>query len=60
MKIGLTLPHLGSTAKRENIIRLAVDAEAEGINSLWVADRLVWPLNPQTPYLVLNVTEHAS
>jgi len=50
MKIGLTLPHLGSTANRENIIRLAVDAEAEGIDSLWVADRLVWPLNPQTPY----------
>ena len=35
-------------------------AETEDINSLWVADRLVWPLNPQTPYLVLNVTEHAS
>jgi probable F420-dependent oxidoreductase len=50
MKIGLTLPHLGSIARRENIIRLAVDAEAEGIDSLWVAERLLWPLNPQTPY----------
>ena len=50
MKIGLTLPHLGSKARRENIIRLAVDAETEGIDSLWVADRLLWPLNPQTPY----------
>lgn len=50
MKIGLTLPHLGSIARRENIIRLAVDAEAEGFDSLWVAERLLWPLNPQTPY----------
>jgi alkanesulfonate monooxygenase SsuD/methylene tetrahydromethanopterin reductase-like flavin-dependent oxidoreductase (luciferase family) len=46
-------PHttsLGSIARRENIIRLAVDAEAEGFDSLWVAERLLWPLNPQTPY----------
>ena len=50
MKIGLTLPHLGSVARRENIIRLAVDAETEGIDSLWVAERQLWPLNPQTPY----------
>src|SRR5438132_13336049 len=50
IKIGHKLPHLGSTAKQENIIQLAVDAEAESIDSLWVADRLVWPLNPQTPY----------
>jgi hypothetical protein len=82
MKIGLTLPHLGSIARRENIIRLAEDAEAEdaeaeaedaeaedaeaedaeaedaeaedaeaeGFDSLWVAERLLWPLNPQTPY----------
>jgi len=41
MKIGLTLPHLGSIVNRENIIRLGVDAEAEGINSLSVAERLV-------------------
>jgi len=53
MKIGLTLPHLGSVARRENIIRLAVDAEAEGIDSLLVAERLLWPLNHKHPINLL-------
>src|SRR5918996_5973529 len=51
MKIGLALPHLGPDATKENIIKLAVDAENEGFDSLWVAERLLWPLKPQTPYV---------
>ena len=51
MKIGLALPHLGPDATRENIVKLAVDAEKEGFDSLWVAERLLWPLKPQTPYI---------
>src|SRR5437016_2715821 len=50
MKIGLALPHLGPEATKENILQIAVDAEKEGLDSLWVAERLLWPLNPQTPY----------
>ena len=50
MKIGLALPHLGPEATKENILQIAVDAEKEGIDSLWVAERLLWPLNPRTPY----------
>jgi len=50
MKIGLVLPHLGPEATRENILKMAVDAEKEGLDSLWVAERLLWPLKPQTPY----------
>jgi probable F420-dependent oxidoreductase len=50
MKIGLALPHLGPDATKGNIIKLAVDAEKEGFDSLWVAERLLWPLKPQTPY----------
>jgi alkanesulfonate monooxygenase SsuD/methylene tetrahydromethanopterin reductase-like flavin-dependent oxidoreductase (luciferase family) len=26
-------------------------AEQEGIDSLWVGERLLWPVDPQTPYL---------
>jgi alkanesulfonate monooxygenase SsuD/methylene tetrahydromethanopterin reductase-like flavin-dependent oxidoreductase (luciferase family) len=51
MKIGLALPHLGPDATKVNIIKLAVDAEKEGFDSLWVAERLLWPLKPQTPYV---------
>ena len=50
MKFGLFLPQLGVQATRENVIQLAREAEKEGIDSLWVLERLVWPLKPQVPY----------
>jgi probable F420-dependent oxidoreductase len=50
MKVGITLPHLGSAATRENIIHMAKIAEQERFDSLWVFERLLWPLKPQTPY----------
>ena len=50
MKIGITLPQFGSQATKENIIQLATIAEQEQFDSLWVGERLLWPINPQTPY----------
>ena len=50
MKIGMFLPQVGEYATKENILYIANEAEKEGINSVWVLDRLLWPLNPQTPY----------
>jgi len=50
MKTGITLPQFGSQATKENIVQLAKMAEQERLNSLWVGDRLLWPINPQTPY----------
>jgi probable F420-dependent oxidoreductase len=50
MKVGLALPHVGPKATKENIIQIAVDAENEGLDSLWVAERLLWPVTPRTPY----------
>ncbi len=50
MKIGITLPQAGQQATRENILRMANLAEEEGFDSLWVFERLLWPINPQTPY----------
>ena len=29
---------------------MAQNAESEGFDSLWVFERLLWPINPQTPY----------
>jgi probable F420-dependent oxidoreductase len=50
MKIGMFLPQVGEYVTKENILYIANEAEKEGINSVWVLDRLLWPLNPQTPY----------
>lgn len=50
MKVGINLPQMGSQATRENVIQMARKAEQEGFDSLWVLERLLWPLKPQTPY----------
>jgi probable F420-dependent oxidoreductase len=51
MKIGLRLPQTGKhNATKENIIHLSKEAENAGFDSLWVLERLIWPINPQTPY----------
>ena len=49
MKIGITLPQFGAHATKENVIWLAKMAEEEHFDSLWVNERLLWPLNPRTP-----------
>jgi probable F420-dependent oxidoreductase len=51
MKVGLFLPHVGELITTENILYIATEAEKEGIDSVWVLDRLLWPINPQTPYV---------
>jgi probable F420-dependent oxidoreductase len=51
MKIGITLPHIGNDASKENILKIALEAEKEGFDSVWVAERLLWPLKPQTPFV---------
>jgi probable F420-dependent oxidoreductase len=50
LKTGIVLPQLGQPATRENVLQTAMVAENEGIDSLWVGERLLWPLNPQTPF----------
>jgi probable F420-dependent oxidoreductase len=50
MKVGLFLPQVGEYATRENVLHIAKEADKEGINSVWVFDRLLWPLKPKTPY----------
>ena len=51
MKVGITLPQAGEQSTKANIIRTAKTAEDEGFDSLWVFERLLWPISPQTPYV---------
>ena len=44
------MPKAGSQATRENVLHMAQMAESEGLDSLWVFERLLWPTHPQTPY----------
>jgi probable F420-dependent oxidoreductase len=39
------------TLTRDNVIYIAKEAEKEGLDSVWVLERLLWPLKPQTPYV---------
>jgi len=50
MKIGLGLPQFGNLGTPENIAKLARFAENENFDSLWVIERQLWPINPQTKY----------
>jgi probable F420-dependent oxidoreductase len=50
MKVGLALPHMGEQATTENIRVFAVYAERNGWDSLWTGERLLYPVNPKTPY----------
>ncbi len=50
MKIGFSLPQMGSIASADNITKAARFAESEGFDSIWVIDRILWPAEPQTPY----------
>jgi probable F420-dependent oxidoreductase len=50
MKAGILLPQSGDAATRENVLYIAKKAEKEGLDSVWVFERLLWPLKPQTPY----------
>ncbi|MDQ6666860.1 MAG: TIGR03619 family F420-dependent LLM class oxidoreductase [Thermoproteota archaeon] len=50
MKVGITLPNLGPQATRENVLKLATQAEKDGFDSLWTITRILWPLKPQSAY----------
>ena len=51
MKVGITLPQAGEQSTTGNIVPTAKTAEDEGFDSLWVFERLLWPISPQTPYV---------
>jgi len=50
MRFGCILPTLGPLGGPDALIRTAQRAEALDYHSIWVADRLLYPLAPRTPY----------
>ena len=50
MKLGFGLPAAGAWATPENLGRVARHAEALGYRSLWVFQRLLYPLRPKDEY----------
>jgi probable F420-dependent oxidoreductase len=51
MQIGLRLPQTGRNhATKENITLIAKQAENANFHSLWVLERLLWPIKPENPY----------
>jgi probable F420-dependent oxidoreductase len=47
MKLGLALPNLTPLGTRENILMFAREAERSGYDSLWVTERLLYPVQPK-------------
>jgi probable F420-dependent oxidoreductase len=50
MQLGFTLPQCGDAATPDNLRGVALEAEALGYDSLWVLDRLLYPVAPRAPY----------
>jgi probable F420-dependent oxidoreductase len=50
VRIGIALPQIGPMGGPDSITRVARYAEEIGFDSLWVLERLLYPVNPRVPY----------
>ena len=50
MKFGFNLPQIGPAATHVAVIAVAKQAEALGYDGLWVTDRVLYPVEPQSGY----------
>lgn len=50
MKVGVHLPQWGDTATRSGVLDVATTAERCGLDSVWVADHVVFPLSADADY----------
>jgi probable F420-dependent oxidoreductase len=50
MRVGFTVPQFGPDAGPDALLEVARLAEDLGSDSLWVAERLLYPVNPKAPY----------
>jgi probable F420-dependent oxidoreductase len=50
MRYGFALPQVGSGVGPEALVTTAKRAEDLGFDSLWVLDRILWPVSPRVPY----------
>lgn len=50
MKVGVHLPQWGPDATRDGVLTVARTAEQAGLDSVWVADHVVYPLRSASTY----------
>src|SRR5262250_2890434 len=50
MRYGFALPQVGSGVGPEALVTAAKRSEDLGFDSLWVLDRILWPVSPRVPY----------
>ena len=50
MKIGIHLPQWGAYANRVGVLGVAQGVEEAGLDSVWVADHIVLPVETATNY----------
>jgi probable F420-dependent oxidoreductase len=50
MRVGFNLPNIGPLGSAESVAKVARRAEELGYDSLWVIERLLYPVKPQDPY----------
>ena len=50
MKLGINIPQVGEAAGGEAMVKVARHAESLGFETVWVTERVLWPLKPRTPY----------
>lgn len=50
MRFGFALPQVGTAIGPGGLVSVAKRAEELGFDSLWVLDRILWPVNPKAPY----------
>jgi alkanesulfonate monooxygenase SsuD/methylene tetrahydromethanopterin reductase-like flavin-dependent oxidoreductase (luciferase family) len=50
MRVGVFLPNAGPSANPEAVVAGARQAEQLGYDSVWVLDRLLYPVKPRNPY----------
>src|ERR1044071_9529447 len=50
MRFGFALRQIGSLVGPEALVTVAKRAEDLGFDSLWVLDRILWPVHPRAPY----------
>ncbi len=52
MRLGFALPQIGPVIGPDALVKVARRAEDLGFDSLWVLDRILYPVNPRAPYPV--------
>ena len=50
MKLGFFLPQMGKAAGPDALVKVAQKAESLGFSTVWTTDRLLFPVNPRSPY----------